>query len=59
MILANQGKMVLIETKIHPRKPTGDQLAMHEILRKKGFDVAVIYDLKEFIKFIKEVGIYE
>lgn len=52
MLLGHNGKIVFIETKIHPRKPTREQLKMHDELRSRGFSVYVIYEISEFLNIL-------
>ena len=47
-ILTDTGISFYIETKIHPRKPTAEQLEFIRILRSRGFTAEVIYTLNEF-----------
>lgn len=53
VILTDNGRVLFVETKIHPRKPTADQLAFHALLRSRGFSVAVCYNFDEFLDFAK------
>lgn len=48
-ILDNCGNLIFCETKIHPRKPTPDQLNFIEQMRKRGFQAFVAYSLQEFV----------
>ena len=54
-IFTNNGQIIFCETKIHPRKPTSDQLRIIDILRKRGFLAFVAYSLEEFIENVKNV----
>lgn len=47
LILQPGGRTIFIETKIHPRRPTSEQLAMHALLRSYGFPVVVAYSLDD------------
>ena len=47
-ILTDTGIAFYIETKIHPRKPTPEQLEFIAELRSRGFIAEVIYTLNEF-----------
>lgn len=49
ILFDNKGKTYFCETKIHPRKPTSEQLETIELLKKKGFKAFVAYSLEEFI----------
>lgn len=52
LILTNDGRAIFIETKIHPRKPTADQIRFIQTVRKMGFQAEVIYSLEEFLEKI-------
>ena len=54
MILTDKGKAIFCETKIHPRKPTKDQLNTIDILQKRGFLAFVCYSLEEFIEVVEK-----
>lgn len=49
LVITDIGKCMFIETKIHPRKPTQEQIRLQENLRTRGFISTTIYSLKEFI----------
>lgn len=49
MIMTNDGKIAYCETKIKPRKPTKDQERVLSLLRERGFNAFVAYNLDEFI----------
>lgn len=53
LIITDNGKVMFIETKIHPRKPTCEQLAMQKLLRERGFVSETVYSLEEFIVLAK------
>jgi hypothetical protein len=42
-----------VENKIHPNRPTEEQLLCHERLRIQGYYVFVCYSLEEFISKFK------
>lgn len=46
------GKAIFIETKIHPRKPTADQLRVIDALRKQGFKATVAYSVEDALKLV-------
>lgn len=48
-IITDKGKLILCETKIHPRKPTSEQLHFIDIMRSRGVNAFVAYSLDEFI----------
>lgn len=49
LIITDDSRTLFIETKIHPRKPTADQIKCQENLRKRGFISDTVYSLEEFI----------
>lgn len=49
MIIKPNGIIEFCETKIHPRKPTAEQLKMLKLLADYGFKSYVSYSLDEFI----------
>lgn len=49
LIITDKGKTIYCETKIHPRKPTKEQLKFIENLIERGFLAFVCYSLEEFI----------
>lgn len=53
-IFTDTGTVIFCETKIHPRKPTEDQIKMIENLKARGFKAFVAYSLEEFINEIKK-----
>lgn len=52
LIIKTKGEICFCETKIHPRKPTPEQLNLIENLRGRGFNAFVAYSLEEFIEKI-------
>lgn len=54
MILTNKGETIFCETKIHPRKPTKEQINTIEVLQKRGFLAFVCYSLGEFIEVVEK-----
>ena len=54
MILTDRGQAVFVETKIHPRKPTKDQIEKIAFLQSKGFVAFVCYDFKQFVEEISK-----
>ena len=59
IVYTDDGRAIFIETKIHPRKPTQEQLDWQAEMRSRGFGAYVIYSLEEFITTVvggKEVG---
>lgn len=52
-ILTNDNRVIFCETKIHPRKPTIEQINFIENLRMRGFKAFVAYTLEEFIKEVE------
>ena len=53
-ILTDTGDVIFCETKIHPRKPTIDQIRFIENLNKRGFKAFVAYNLQEFIDEVEK-----
>lgn len=53
MIITDFGKVFYCETKIHPRKPTADQLKIIKLLREKGVLAFVCYSIEEFKMVVK------
>ena len=53
LILRNDGKACFVETKIHPRKPTKQQLDFIAAVKKYGYRAGVAYSLEEAIKIIE------
>lgn len=49
LVITDHGECMFIETKIHPRKPTEEQLRFQENLRTRGFKSTTVYSLEEFI----------
>lgn len=52
-IFTNNGKTIFCETKVHPRKPTLEQLNFIEQQKKRGFVAFVCYSLQEFINNVE------
>ena len=46
-IQSGTGRAVFIETKVHPRKPTAEQLNFIEVMRKQGAIAGVVYSIEE------------
>lgn len=53
LVFRNDGIACLVETKVHPRKPTADQLRFIEVIRRHGFRAGVAYSLDEAISIIE------
>lgn len=53
MILRDDGIVCFIETKIHPRKATPQQLKVQSILKAMGYRVGTCYTLKEAMEVIE------
>ena len=49
LIITDIGKVMFIETKIKPRKPTTEQLKFQSGLRLRGFISETVYSLDEFV----------
>ncbi len=56
MILTDKGRAIFCETKIHPRKPTKEQLNTIEVLVKRGFLAFVCYSIEEFIEVVSKAS---
>jgi hypothetical protein len=54
LIFKTNGEIAFCETKIHPRKPTQEQLHMIATLQERGFNAFVAYSLQEFIEQINK-----
>lgn len=52
LIIKPGGVVCFCETKIHPRKPTQEQINMINLLKKYGFLAFVAYSLEEFVQTI-------
>ena len=50
LILTDKGQVIFCETKIHPRKPTKEQLNTIDVLVKRGFLAFVCYSIEQFIE---------
>ena len=48
MVLTDKGQVVFIETKIHPRKPTKEQIQWLDDLTSRGFLAFVCYNMDDF-----------
>jgi hypothetical protein len=47
------GRAVFIETKIHPRKPTPEQLNFIRVMQEQGAIAGVVYDLEDLKKLLQ------
>ena len=47
------GLACFFETKVHPRKPTAEQLNFIEVMRKQGAIAGVVYDLEDLKKLLQ------
>ena len=47
LAISPSGQAVFIETKVHPRKPTAEQLNFIEVMRKQGAIAGVVYSIDE------------
>jgi len=55
LIVTDFGKCMFIETKIHPRRPTNEQVKCQENLVQRGFVSATVYSLEEFKKVCEKL----
>jgi hypothetical protein len=53
MVLCPDGHACFIETKVHPRKPTADQLRVQALLRKNGYRSGTAYTVDEAMGIIR------
>lgn len=53
IIIKDNGEIAFCETKIHPYKPTQEQLKFIAELKKRGFRAFVAYNLEEFIEEVE------
>lgn len=53
-IITDKGQVFYCETKVHPRKPTADQLKMIKILNDRNILAFVAYSLEEFIEVVEK-----
>lgn len=53
LILKPGGEACFVETKIHPRKPTEEQVRFIEAVRAMGFKAGVAYDLEDAKRIIE------
>lgn len=49
LIIKNDGQVAFCETKIHPRKPTQEQINFIQNLQNRGFKAFVAYSVDEFV----------
>jgi hypothetical protein len=49
-IITDDGRVIFCETKIHPRKPTQEQINFINMLNTRGIKAFVAYSLEEFIE---------
>jgi len=54
LILKPNGVACFVETKVHPRKPTPEQLRFIDAVKKLGYRAGVAYTLEEAIAIIGE-----
>lgn len=54
MVLRPDGVACFVETKIRPRKPTGDQLRVQALLRSMGFRTGTAYSVEEALEIIEK-----
>lgn len=50
LILTDKGQAIFCECKVHPNKPTLDQINFINNLKQRGFKAFVAYTLEEFIE---------
>lgn len=54
LILTDKGKAIFCETKIHPRKPTQQQIKTINLLVSRGFLAFVCYSIEQFIETVEK-----
>ena len=53
LILTEKGKVIFCETKVHPNRPTQEQLNTIDVLIKRGFLAFVCYSLEQFVETVQ------
>lgn len=56
--IIGNGWVSYVETKIHPRKPTKEQLEWINTLNKRGIPSICVYTLDEFIDFLEKNNLH-
>ncbi len=54
LAISPSGQAVFIETKVHPRKPTAEQLNFIEVMRKQGAIAGVVYSIDELKELLNK-----
>ena len=54
LAISPSGQAVFIETKVHPRKPTAEQLNFIEVMRKQGAIAGVVYSIDELNELLNK-----
>jgi hypothetical protein len=54
LAISPSGQAVFIETKVHPRKPTAEQLNFIEVMRKQGCKAGVVYNIEELKELLNK-----
>ncbi len=53
LVITDYGEVIFCETKIHPRKPTAEQLKFISEMKSRHIRAFVAYSLEEFIKEVR------
>jgi hypothetical protein len=54
LAISPSGQAVFIETKVHPRKPTAEQLNFIEVMRKQGAIAGVVYSIDDLNELLNK-----
>ena len=54
LAISPSGQAVFIETKVHPRKPTKEQLNFIRVMQKQGCKAGVVYNIDELKELLNK-----
>jgi len=54
LAISPSGQAVFIETKVHPRKPTKEQLNFIRVMQKQGCKAGVVYNIEELKELLNK-----
>lgn len=54
LAISPSGQAVFIETKVHPRKPTAEQLNFIRVMREQGAIAGVVYSIDELKELLNK-----
>ena len=54
LAISPSGQAVFIETKVHPRKPTKEQLNFIRVMKKQGCKAGVVYNIDELKELLNK-----